>query len=149
MHIYLHIFAFILCICYAQCRLLDMVALSPKLREALTDYHHAEAKYGSESREAQIAHEYFLDVSSAENMKQHPTYVREDDHMLNYKEKDDLHALDYAHVIEELNEISHMEKSILDRLGTTDFEIGEGFLERGIGREDQETFGLWDTGLFP
>ena len=33
-------------------------------------------------------------------------------------------------------EIAHMEKNILDKFGTTDFEIGEGFLERGIGKDD-------------
>ena len=124
-----------------------MVALSPKLREALVEYHRAEAKYGTESREAQIAHEYFLDISSAEDMKHKLSHenTRSDAGVVNhYKE-----ALANHDVLEQLNEISHMEKSILDRLGTTDFEIGEGFLERGMGRKDPDTYGLWDTGLFP
>ena len=45
--------------------------------------------------------------------------------------------------LEALKEIAHMEKLILDRFGTTDFEIGEGFLERRIGKEDPDTYGLW------
>lgn len=54
-----------------------------------------------------------------------------------------MEAMDAVNVLEELKEIAHMEKSILDRFGTTDFEIGEGFLERQIGRDDPDTYGLW------
>jgi len=109
------------------------------VREALADFHRVEAKYGRDSREAKIAHEYFLDISNAANMK--PEHY--------YEEKDSVstfdlnEALDAVSVLEDLKEIAHMEKLILDRFGTTDFEIGEGFLERGIGKEDPDTYGLW------
>lgn len=108
------------------------------MRDALADFHRAEAKYGRDSREAKIAHEFFLDVSHADDMK--PNHHLDDDFhsVILLKE-----ALDAVHVLEELKEIAHAEKSILDRYGTTDFEVGEGFLERSIGRDDPDTYGLW------
>eukprot|EP00584_Thalassiosira_punctigera_P021255 CAMPEP_0172554916 /NCGR_PEP_ID=MMETSP1067-20121228/57011_1 /TAXON_ID=265564 ORGANISM="Thalassiosira punctigera, Strain Tpunct2005C2" /NCGR_SAMPLE_ID=MMETSP1067 /ASSEMBLY_ACC=CAM_ASM_000444 /LENGTH=216 /DNA_ID=CAMNT_0013343385 /DNA_START=133 /DNA_END=783 /DNA_ORIENTATION=- len=116
------------------------VALPHKVREALADYRRAEAKYGRDSREAKIARAYFLDISNAEDMKPE-----------RYREKGDRsdvldEAVNAVNVLEELKEIAHMEKSILDRFGSTDFEIGEGLLERGIGREDPDLindYSLW------
>lgn len=113
------------------------VALSHRVREALADYHSAEAKYGPHSREAKVAHEYFVDICNAENMKPEHLYAKDAHSTELLKE-----ALEAVNVLEELKEIAHMEKSILDRFGTTDFEIGEGFLERGIGREDPG-YDLW------
>ena len=114
------------------------VAIPHKVREALAEYHRAEAKYGHESREAKIAHEYFIDISSANGMK--PEHYNKKDmfttHLLD-------EALTAVNVLEELKEIAHVEKSILDRFGRTDFEVGEGFLERSIGKEDEDTYGLW------
>ena len=119
------------------------MALPRKVREALAEYHHAETKYGSDSREAKIAYEYFVDISHARDL--HPDRHQEDE-----GGKEDVHssmvleeALNAIHVLEELKEIAFVEKTILDRFGTTDFEIGEGFLERDIGREDDDTYGLW------
>ena len=109
------------------------------MREALADYHRAETKYGAYSREAKIAHEYFLDISRAKNL--HPDHYDndgEDSYSDLLKE-----ALEAVHVLEELKEIAHIESSILERFGTTDFEIGAGLLERNIGREDSDTDGLW------
>ena len=117
---------------------ISQVALPHKVREALADYHRAETKYGPDSREAKIAHEYFLDISRAEDLK--PNHHLDDDFHSLLALND---ALDAVNVLEELKEIAHVEKSILDRFGTTDFEIGEGFLERSIGREDEDTYGLW------
>lgn len=67
------------------------------------------------------------------------------DRHLNFPSDDDIFqdALDGVHALDELKEIVHMEKAILDRFGTTDFEIGEGLLEREVGREDDDTYGLW------
>ncbi len=109
------------------------------MREALAHYHRAQNKYGHDSREAKIAHEFFVDIFYAANIK--PKHYCEQtethpSHILNA-------ALDALNNLEELKEIAHMEKSILDRFGTTDFEIGEGFLERNIGKEDPDTYGLW------
>ena len=117
------------------------VALPHKVREALAEYHRAEAEYGHDSREAEICHEYFLDISNAENMKPEHYYEKDSHSTLVLDE-----ALDAVNILEDLKEIAHMEKSILDRFGTTDFEIGEGFLERGIGRDDPDLctdYGLW------
>lgn len=33
--------------------------------------------------------------------------------------------------------------AILDRFGMVDFEIGEGILQRSVGKEDVDTSGLW------
>ncbi|KAL3791502.1 hypothetical protein HJC23_011533 [Cyclotella cryptica] len=123
------------------------VALPRKVREALAEYHHAETKYGTDSREAKIAYEYFVDISHARDL--HPDR-HQDEGESEGGEKGDVHssmvleeALNAIHVLEELKEIAFVEKTILDRFGTTDFEIGEGFLEREIGREDDDTYGLW------
>ncbi|KAL7536247.1 hypothetical protein ACHAWF_005416 [Thalassiosira exigua] len=111
------------------------VALPHKVREALADFHRAEAKYGHDSREAQISHEYFLDILHAD--PEH--YYDKDEETTSLLQE----ALGAVNVLEDLKEIAHVEKSILDRFGTTDFEVGEGFLERGIGKEDPDTYGLW------
>lgn len=113
------------------------VALPHKVREALAEYHRAESKYGHDSREARVAHEYFLDISAAEDMK--PEHFGTDTHSSEVIDA----AINAVNVLEELKEIAHLEKSVLDRFGTTDFEIGEGFLERGIGRDDEDPYGLW------
>jgi hypothetical protein len=114
----------------------------------LAEDHHAETKYGSESREAKVAYEYFVDISHARDL--HPD--RHQDEAVEEGEEDVAgnssmavleEALNAIHVLEELKEIAFVEKTILDRFGTTDFEIGEGFLEREIGREDEDTYGLW------
>eukprot|EP01083_Nonionella_stella_P161662 529796_1 len=118
---------------------LFQVTLPHKVREALAAYHRAEAKYGHDSREAKVAHEYFLDISNAENMRPEHYYLEKDPHSSVVLDE----ALNAVNVLEELKEIAHLEKSILDRFGTTDFEIGEGFLERGIGKEDPDTYGMW------
>lgn len=113
------------------------VALPQRVRDALVSYHSAEQKYGVDSREAKVAYEYFVDISHAQDL--HP-----DRHLGNGIDATLLkEALNAVHVLEELKEIAHVEKAILDRFGTTDFEIGEGFLEREIGREDDDTYGLW------
>ncbi|KAL3756616.1 hypothetical protein ACHAWU_005844 [Discostella pseudostelligera] len=121
------------------------VALPHKVREALADYHRAQTEYGHDSREAKIAHEFFVDIFYAANMKPKHYYYDEQT-----TETETHHpslildaALDALNNLEELKEIAHMEKIILDRFGTTDFEIGEGFLERRIGKEDPDTYGLW------
>lgn len=116
------------------------VILPQKVREALASYHNAEQKYGSDSREAKIAYEYFVDISHAQDL--HPNRHVGDDNNI-HSESVLKEALNAVHVLEELKEIAHVEKSILDRFGTTDFEIGEGLLERNIGREDGDTYGLW------
>lgn len=115
----------------------QQVALPQKVREALASYHNAEKKYGADSREAKIAFEYFVDISHAQDL--HP------DRYLNSSSDNDIFqdALSGVHVLDELKEIAHVEKAILDRFGTTDFEIGEGLLEREIGRDDDDTYGLW------
>lgn len=104
------------------------------MREALADWHRAQTEYGHDSREAKIAHQFFVDIFNAANSK--PKH---------YCEQTEAHpshiphaALDALNNLEELREIAHMEK-----FGTTDFEIGEGFLERSIGKEDPDTNGLW------
>ena len=116
----------------------QQVALPHKVREALAEYHRAEAKYGHDSREAQVAHEYFLDISSAENIKPEH-YLGHDSHEDEVMDA----ALNAVNALEELKEIAHVEKKVLDRFGRTDFEIGEGFLEREIGRDDEDTYALW------
>mmetsp|Transcript_6623 Transcript_6623/g.12501 ORF Transcript_6623/g.12501 Transcript_6623/m.12501 type:complete len:207 (-) Transcript_6623:1551-2171(-) len=103
------------------------VAIPHKVREALAEYHRAEGKYGRDSREAEIAHEYFLDISTSENMR--PEHYYEKDSQIAPILDGALIAVD---LLEELKEMAHMEKSILDRFGSTDFEIGEGLLERGM-----------------
>jgi len=114
------------------------VALPRRVRDALADFHRAESKFGPESREAKIAREYFLDVSQANDMK--PEHNLDDEyHAMMLLKK----AVEAVHVLEELKEIAHAERSILDRFGTTDFEIGEGFIERSIGRDDPDPYGLW------
>lgn len=117
------------------------VALPHKVREALAEFHRAEATFGHDSREARVAHEYFLDVSNVENMQpEHYYYSDEkDEHETQVLDE----AVDAVNHLEELKEIAHLEKNILDRFGHTDFEVGEGFLERGIGREDEDTYGMW------
>jgi hypothetical protein len=119
------------------------MALPKKLRDALAEYHHAEQKYGTDSQEAKIAHEYFVDIS-------HSVHLHPDRRLADVDSSEDYYpsivlkdALNTVHVLEELKEIAHVEKTILDRFGTTDFEIGEGFLEREIGREDGDTYALW------
>lgn len=116
------------------------MALPRKVREALASYHNAEQKYGSDSREAKIAYEYFVDISHAQDL--HPDRHLGDGTDV-YSESVLKDSLNAVHVLEELKEIAHVEKNILDRFGTTDFEIGEGFLEREIGRDDEDTDGLW------
>lgn len=116
----------------------SQVALPHKIREALASFHRAEAEYGHDSREAKIAHEYFLDISDSDNMRPEHYYAT-DGHETQVLDE----ALDAVNHLEELKEIAHLEKNILDRFGHTDFEVGEGFLERGIGREDDDTYGLW------
>ncbi len=114
------------------------VALPRRVRDALADFHRAESKYGPDSREAKIAHEYFLDVSKTKVVK--PEHNLDDEyHAMTLLKK----AVEAVHVLEELKEIAHAERSILDRFGTTDFEIGEGFIERSIGRDDPDPYGLW------
>ena len=113
------------------------VALSPKVREALAEFHRAEAKYGHDSREAQVAHEYFLDISNAENAKPEHHYDKDAHSSEVLKE-----ALNAVNVLEELKEIAHMEKSILDRFGTTDFEIGT-FVSSGL------TLGIVPVYVYP
>jgi hypothetical protein len=109
------------------------------VREALAEYHRAQTEYGHDSREAKIAHEFFVDIFYAANIK--PKHYCEQNEVY---PSHILHAaLDALNNLEELKEIAHMEKSILDRFGTTDFEIGEGFLERSIGKDDPDTYGLW------
>lgn len=85
-----------------------------------------------------MAHEYFLDISAAEDMTPEH-YLGTDTHSSEVIDA----AINAVNVLEELKEIAHLEKSVLDRFGTTDFEIGEGFLERGIGRDDEDPYGLW------
>mmetsp|Transcript_9695 Transcript_9695/g.16925 ORF Transcript_9695/g.16925 Transcript_9695/m.16925 type:complete len:209 (-) Transcript_9695:199-825(-) len=117
------------------------VAIPHKVRDALAEYHRAEAKFGHDSREAQVCHEYFLDVSRSENIR--PEHYESKDARVSFFLDE---ALEAVNVLEELKEIAHLEKSILDRFGTTDFEIGEGLLERGIGREDPDLaddYSLW------
>ncbi|KAL7520943.1 hypothetical protein ACHAWX_005636 [Stephanocyclus meneghinianus] len=116
-------------------------ALPRKVRDALAEYRAAETEYGAESREAKVAYEYFVDISHARDL--HP-----DRHEENEGRKDSSNvvweeALNAIRVLEELKEIAFVEKTILERFGTTDFEVGEGFLEREIGREDEDTYGLW------
>jgi len=112
--------------------------------EARADYHRAQTEYGHDSREAKIAHEFFVDIFYAANMKPKHYYYDEQTMESTHHPSLILHAaLDALSNLEELKEIAHMEKLILDRFGTTDFEIGEGFLERRIGKEDPDTYGLW------
>jgi hypothetical protein len=112
------------------------------VREALADYHRAQTKYGHDSREAKIAHEFFVDIFYAANMKPRHLYDKETLHSSSSSLV--LHdVLDALTDLEDLKEIAHMEKLILDRFGTTDFEVGEGLLERRIGMEDSDTYGLW------
>ncbi|KAL7530843.1 hypothetical protein ACHAXR_005924 [Thalassiosira sp. AJA248-18] len=115
------------------------VALPHEVREALAAYHRAESEYGHNSREAEIAHEYFLDISKKDLKPEHYCDVDED-----FCPDIIDSAIDAVNILEELKEIAHVEKTILDRFGTTDFEIGEGFLERGIGKDDPDTYAMWD-----
>lgn len=112
------------------------------MRDALAEYRAAETEYGAESREAKVAYEYFVDISHARDL--HPDRHENDEE--GRKDSSNVvweEALNAIRVLEELKEIAFVEKTILERFGTTDFEVGEGFLEREIGREDEDTYGLW------
>jgi len=72
------------------------VALPQKLRDALSDYRNAEAKYGADSREAKVAYAYLCDISVAKGLKPRTYPMNE--------------GMSPGKALEELKEIAHGEK---------------------------------------
>jgi hypothetical protein len=72
------------------------VALPQKLRDALSDYRNAEAKYGADSREAKVAYAYLCDIFVAKGLKPRTYPMNE--------------GMSPGKALEELKEIAHGEK---------------------------------------
>lgn len=82
------------------------VSLLPRqVRDALTDYHNAKAKYGVDSREAKVAHAYFTDISNAKGLKPN-RYLGDSSVAANALAE----GLAAVKALEELQEIAHEEK---------------------------------------
>lgn len=112
------------------------VALSAQMRDALAKAHSASNTHGEDSTEAQVAWGAVEALSASESEKHD---LNED--LVDLSVLD--HAVDAINALEDMTELSHIEKKLVDRYGLTDFGAEyEGFLDRPIGRED-DGISLW------